>query len=347
MRIGAVCKTWRHAVMATQRAWINIHGLLGVKLTEIYIIRSGTSLLNVSLPKCSRRDISSISGRIRQLTAFSLPLGTLTFPNLEHLEILIDPHTDPDYQNSWHGITCSNFSSLSHLEIRSQGAFLDHFPLFKPSEFPPLSSLHLSFNPAYLTWLVMLRWFASSLKSLFVHCNPPYRKEQYSPNVACKAHYQVQFPLLLSLNLSMASTMPLQLKTPSLRVYCDSAPGRNEIDSLGHNDLGSVNCMRVDTIPSLPHMDQLRILQVLIPFHTHPTLLHQLLLDDASCPHLEVVEFHGPCESDEVLSERRRALEEWVKRNNPLRNVKLLVVSGAWQQQVYNSAIATSRVSRQ
>jgi len=128
----------------------------------------------------------------------------------------------------------------------------------------------------------------------------------------------------------MASTMPLELKTPLLKVYCDYALGRKEKDSLGHKDTGSVDILRVDTIPSLSNTNQLRILQILIPFDNHPTLLQQLVKNDTLCPCLEVVEFHGPYESEETLSKKGQTLEKWLKENMPLRNLRLLAISGEW-----------------
>jgi hypothetical protein len=335
LQISAVSRLWRDVALATPRAWsfIDTRKEADFDVIRLFFERSGEKLLHIGFSSRIRQDDlpGDFTRKIQCLSIgqffFGTPLGRIfstipekiPFPNLTRLRVR------PGRSGvRFSDLSLSIFPSLRHLEMT--GALDDENripPPFNPLVFPPLTTLKLTVRENEV-WLRVIACCSDSLVSLSIKFTrflllEPSRVNL--PNLRC---------LEIMKYTDGDNPSLLTFITPALTTYIEV----NEFQDPGkplHLDTNSVTHMRIDQVPLLSMMPQLRVLQLELSPRNYSSLFDQLGSGSQPCPLLESIEFRFLGEPHFNLGEEK-PLKELARSVRP--DITIHMTTNKWRHEL-------------
>ncbi|KIM28508.1 hypothetical protein M408DRAFT_23566 [Serendipita vermifera MAFF 305830] len=300
VRISGVCRVWRQCVLSTPRAWAFLSLINGRNYPDIrrYLTLSACLPLHISLGV--NQPFTRLSGETYRLHCLRIgyiqdPMSTLEFTALQTLivDIIYAPY-----------VTETRFPLLQHLWCKS--GFLIPHKGGTVDTLPKLRTLSTSTDGSSV-WIEVIRHCCESLTSL--------RIGEYGSGRSAICAATLPRLECLELYCEARSMRPISLRTPKLRTYIESRRPSISDSRLAHDDLETVENIRLrgGPYPCLPR--GVHILQITVRNHEDMKFISQCLQSNAY-PRLHSIELQEEAKDSPLkygLSHFRLPENPWIK----------------------------------
>ncbi|KIM28517.1 hypothetical protein M408DRAFT_23574 [Serendipita vermifera MAFF 305830] len=317
LKLAAISKTWRTAVLASPRAWsfLNLIECCHRDTIQLFFSRSGQCPMH--MPFRSKVPPTMFAGFTHRLQCLSLNTASLPhgaiFPNVWRLSLGFNMSSVPLSL-----ISVAHFPALRSLFCRANV----HNDIFHSLDvdslrntIPPIEQLAISIvkDP---TWAAVLSACKDTLLSLELGVNYYYGGSAFPAS-------NLTLPLCKTLDISCWSNAPdvrvPTLRTPLLQYYSEYQFGRDP-EQL-HTDTGRVVHLRTNQQPTDSAFPKLQVLEIDLQDPPLTIFLSNLLANKGAYPELERITYsssENEFDEDEVEECRDLMMVVNASRKRPI-----------------------------